>query len=83
VRVLETGVTSRTCWSPESAAADEAWAEHLAADLITLISRSPNGKPLVVVSDVIIYGSFALLALSWNLKVYLHPLPARNFDAFN
>jgi predicted integral membrane protein DUF2270 len=25
---------------------------------------------------------FALLALSWNLKVYLHPLPARDFDAF-
>ena len=25
---------------------------------------------------------FALLALSWNLKVYLSPLPARDFDAF-
>jgi hypothetical protein len=25
---------------------------------------------------------FALLALSWNLKVYLHPLPARDFNAF-
>ena len=23
-----------------------------------------------------------MLALSWNLKVYLHPLPARDFDAF-
>jgi hypothetical protein len=25
---------------------------------------------------------FALLAASWNLKVYLSPLPARDFDAF-
>jgi hypothetical protein len=25
---------------------------------------------------------FALLALSWNLKVYLHPLPARDFSVF-
>jgi len=25
---------------------------------------------------------FALLALSWNLKVYLHPAPAANFDEF-
>src|SRR4030095_4936031 len=25
---------------------------------------------------------FALLALSWNLKVYLHPLPARDFNIF-
>jgi hypothetical protein len=25
---------------------------------------------------------FALLALSWNLKVYLHPLPARDFNTF-
>jgi hypothetical protein len=25
---------------------------------------------------------FALLAASWNLKVYLAPLPARDFDAF-
>ena len=25
---------------------------------------------------------FALLALSWNLKVYLLPLPARDFDVF-
>src|SRR4026207_1769402 len=25
---------------------------------------------------------FALLALSWNLKVYLSPLPARDFNAF-
>jgi len=24
----------------------------------------------------------ALLALSWNLKVYLHPLPAHDFNTF-
>jgi len=81
VRVLETGYFAHLL-SPESAAADEAWAEHLAADLITphftiteweAVGRRLRRNYLWI---------FALLALSWNLKVYLHPLPARNFDAF-
>jgi hypothetical protein len=68
--------------APDSVTADEAWAKHLAADLIT---------PHFTISEWEAVGRrlrrnylwiFALLALSWNLKVYLHPLPARDFVAF-
>jgi len=81
VRVLETGYFARLL-SPESTLTDEAWAEHLASDLTTphftiteweAVGRRLRRNYLWI---------FALLALSWNLKVYLHPLPARNFDAF-
>src|SRR5262245_21653942 len=81
VRVLETGYFSQLL-APETQPADESWAEHLAADLITphftiteweAVGRRLRRNYLWI---------FALLALSWNLKVYLHPLPARNFDAF-
>ncbi len=81
VRVLETGYFAHLL-APESTPADESWAEHLAADLITphftiteweAVGRRLRRNYLWI---------FALLALSWNLKVYLHPLPARDFDAF-
>jgi len=81
VRVLETGYFAQLL-SPESASTDEGWAKHLASDLIT---------PHFTISEWEAVGRrlrrnylwiFALLALSWNLKVYLHPLPARDFDAF-
>ncbi|HEX6732366.1 MAG TPA: DUF2270 domain-containing protein [Pyrinomonadaceae bacterium] len=81
VRVLETGYFAHLL-APETTPPDEAWAEHLAADLITphftiteweAVGRRLRRNYLWI---------FALLALSWNLKVYLHPLPARNFDVF-
>jgi uncharacterized membrane protein len=81
VRILETGYFAHLL-SPESTPADEAWAEHLASDLITphftiteweAVGRRLRRNYLWI---------FALLALSWNLKVYLHPLPARNFDIY-
>jgi uncharacterized membrane protein len=81
VRVLETGYFAQLL-APESVAPEEAWAKHLAADLIT---------PHFTISEWEAVGRrlrrnylwiFALLALSWNLKVYLHPLPARDFSAF-
>jgi uncharacterized membrane protein len=81
VRVIETGYFAQLL-APESAPHDEAWAEHLAADLTTphftiteweAIGRRLRRNYLWI---------FALLALSWNLKVYLHPLPARDFNAF-
>jgi uncharacterized membrane protein len=81
VRVIETGYFAQML-APESVPTDEAWAEHLAADLITphftiteweAIGRRLRRNYLWI---------FALLALSWNLKVYLHPLPARDFYAF-
>jgi uncharacterized membrane protein len=81
VRVIETGYFAQML-APESVPSDESWAEHLAADLIT---------PHFTISEWEAIGRrlrrnylwiFALLALSWNLKVYLHPLPARDFNAF-
>jgi uncharacterized membrane protein len=81
VRVIETGYFAQML-APESVPPDEAWAEHLAADLITphftiteweAVGRRLRRNYLWI---------FALLALSWNLKVYLHPLPARDFSAF-
>src|SRR5215204_521571 len=81
VRVLETGYFAQLL-APENALADESWAQHLASDLIT---------PHFTISEWEAVGRrlrrnylwiFALLALSWNLKVYLHPLPARDFNAF-
>src|SRR6267142_1349124 len=81
VRVLETGYFAQLL-APEGVAPEEAWAKHLAADLITphftiteweAIGRRLRRNYLWI---------FALLAVSWNLKVYLHPLPARDFNAF-
>jgi uncharacterized membrane protein len=81
VRVLETGYFAHLL-VPESAPQDEAWAKHLAADLVTphftiteweAVGRRLRRNYLWI---------FILLALSWNLKVYLHPLPARDFNAF-
>lgn len=81
VRVIETGYFAQIL-APDSVQPDEGWAEHLAADLITphftiteweAVGRRLRRNYLWI---------FALLALSWNLKVYLHPLPARDFSAF-
>src|SRR6185295_3428241 len=81
VRIIETGYFAQLL-APEGAAPDESWAEHLAADLITphftiteweAVGRRLRRNYLWI---------FALLALSWNLKVYLHPFPARDFNAF-
>ena len=81
VRVIETGYFAQML-APDSVPPDESWAEHLAADLITphftiteweAVGRRLRRNYLWI---------FALLALSWNLKVYLHPLPARDFNAF-
>lgn len=80
VRVMETGYFAQLL-SPDSKI-DEEWAAQLADDLIT---------PHFTISEWEAVGRrlrrnylwiFALLALSWNLKVYLHPTPARDFDMF-
>ena len=81
VRILETGYFAHLLM-PENRPADESWAEHLAGDLTTphftiteweAVGRRLRRNYLWI---------FALLAASWNLKVYLSPLPARDFDAF-
>ena len=80
VRVLETGYFARLLG--QQATVDQEWAEHLAADLMT---------PHFTISEWEAVGRrlrrnylwiFMLLALSWNLKVYLHPRPAISFDQF-
>src|SRR6476660_8485363 len=81
VRIIETGYFAHLLM-PDSRPADESWAEHLAADLTTphftiteweAVGRRLRRNYLWI---------FVLLALSWNLKVYLSPLPARDFNAF-
>jgi uncharacterized membrane protein len=80
VRVIETGYFAKLL-SPKSVI-DNDWAEHLASDLIT---------PHFTISEWEAVGRrlrrnylwiFMLLAMSWNLKVYLHPNPAHSFDEF-
>jgi uncharacterized membrane protein len=81
VRIIETGYFAQML-APEGLPPDETWAEHLAADLITphftiteweAVGRRLRRNYLWI---------FALLALSWNLKVYLHPTPAHDFNTF-
>ena len=81
VRVIETGYFAQML-APDGVPPNEAWAEHLAADLLTphftiteweAVGRRLRRNYLWI---------FALLALSWNLKVYLHPDPAVDFNHF-
>ena len=81
VRVIETGYLAQML-APESVPRDQEWASHLASDLLT---------PHFTISQWEAIGRrlrrnyiwiFLLLALSWNLKVYLYPEPARTFDEF-
>lgn len=80
VRVVETGYFAQLL-STESTA-DKQWAEHLADDLMT---------PHFTISEWEAIGRrlrrnymwiFLLLAASWNLKVYLHPVRAADFSVF-
>ncbi len=74
VRVLETGYFAPML-SHRTAAPDQDWAEHIAADLITphftigvweAVGRRLRANYLWI---------FILLALSWSLKIYIHPSP--------
>ncbi len=81
VRVLETGYFAPML-SHRTMPPDKEWAEHISADLIT---------PHFTISEWEAVGRrlrsnyiwiFILLALSWTLKVYLHPFPAANMETF-
>ncbi len=81
VRVIETGYFAQML-APAGSLPDEEWTSHLAADLLTphftismseAIGRRLRRNYLWI---------FALLASSWNLKVYLHPTPAKVFSEF-
>jgi uncharacterized membrane protein len=80
VRLLETGFVTQML-SPEPVA-DEAWRQLLIDDL-----RTPHFN----ISEWEAVGRrlrrnymwiFVLLAACWNLKVYIHPVPAYDFNAF-
>ena len=79
VRVMETGYFAPLLTGNVT---DTDWAQHMAEELRT---------PHFTISEWEAVGRrlrrnylwlFALLAASWNLKVYLHPTPALDFDAF-
>lgn len=81
VRVIETGYLAPML-APDSVPREEEWASHLASDLLTphftisvweAIGRRLRRNYLWI---------FMLLALSWNLKVYLHPVPADTLALF-
>ena len=81
VRVIETGYLAQML-APNGIPRDQEWASHLASDLLTphftisvweAIGRRLRRNYIWL---------FMLLALSWNLKVYLHPQAAVNFDEF-
>jgi len=81
VRVIETGYLAPML-APESVPRDSEWASHLAADLLT-----PNFT--ISVWEAIgrrlrrnYIWLFALLALSWTLKVYLYQAAAQSFAEF-
>ena len=81
VRVIETGYFAQML-APDSVPRDQEWASHLASDLLTphftISVWEAIGRRLLRNYLWI----FALLALSWNLKVYLHPVPADTFEEF-
>lgn len=81
VRVLETGYFAPML-SYRSIPPDKEWAEHISSDLIsphfTISEWEAVGRRLR--SNYI--WIFVLLALSWTLKVYLHPYPTPNLEVF-
>jgi uncharacterized membrane protein len=81
VRVLETGYFAPML-SHRTIAPDQEWADHLSADLIaphfTISEWEAIGRRLRANYLWI----FILLALSWSLKVYIHPYPAPSLDVF-
>lgn len=81
VRVLETGYFAPML-SHRTIPPDKEWADHISADLLsphfTISTWEAIGRRLRANYIWI----FILLALSWTLKVYLHPSPAPDFETF-
>jgi len=81
VRVLETGYLAPML-SQRAIPPDKEWAEHVSSDLLT---------PHFTISEWEAVGKrlranylwiFILLALSWGLKLYIHPTPAKDLVEF-
>ncbi|MEZ5306684.1 MAG: DUF2270 domain-containing protein [Pyrinomonadaceae bacterium] len=78
VRTLEAGYFAPML-SYHTIAPDKEWAEHLSEDLLrpyfTITEWEAVGRRLRA-NYIWIFG---LLALSWTLKIYIHPTPAQDF----
>src|SRR5713226_9286205 len=81
VRVIETGYFAQML-APESVPRDQEWAVHLASDLLTPHNTISEKEALGRRLRRNYIWIFMLLALSWNLKVYMYPDPAYDFDIF-
>jgi uncharacterized membrane protein len=83
VRVIETGYFAQML-APEGSVdiEDQQWAEHLSNDLITPHFTISIWEAIGRRLRRNYFWIFALMAASWNLKVYLHPTPAPNFEVF-
>ena len=81
VRVIETGFFAQLLM-PTQLGNEAEWAEHLAHDLRTPHFTISLWEALGRRLRRNYLWLFALLAASWNLKVYLHPFPARDLAMF-
>lgn len=81
VRVLETGYFAPML-SHRTIAPDQEWADHISADLISPHFNISEWEAVGRRLRTNYVWIFILLALSWTLKVYIHPFPAPNLDTF-
>ena len=81
VRVIETGFFAQLLM-PTQLGNEAEWAEHLAQDLRTPHFTISLWEALGRRLRRNYLWLFALLAACWNLKVYLHPFPARDMAMF-
>lgn len=81
VRVLETGYFAPML-SSRTIPPDKEWAEHISADLISPHFNISEWEAVGRRLRANYLSLFLLLALSWSLKVYIHPTPASTFFEF-
>jgi uncharacterized membrane protein len=81
VRVIETGYFAQLL-APQNTVGSNEWAGHLADDLLTPHFTISEGEAVGRRLRRNYLWIFILLAVSWNIKVYLHPHPAYDMDEF-
>ncbi|MFV0388235.1 MAG: DUF2270 domain-containing protein [Pyrinomonadaceae bacterium] len=81
VRVIEAGYFAPML-SSRAIPPDRRWADHISSDLLNpqfnITHREAIGRRL----RANYFAIFVLLAAAWGLKVYIHPVPARDFAEF-
>ncbi len=81
VRVLETGYFAPML-SSRTIPPDKEWAEHISADLISPHFNISEWEAVGRRLRANYLWLFVLLALSWTLKVFIHPIGAATFGEF-